>query len=211
MLIDFRTLFPKYGLTFTGVLHCGANIGEEAPVYDELGIKKQIWIEANPALMDKLKSNISKYPDAMAFCFAAGETDGNVTLHIANNGGQSSSVLELGTHKVVHPEVHYVGDVNVPMYRMDSFFKPESLVGVDLLNLDCQGFEGSVLRGLGNLLKQFKAVYTEVNKNEVYKNCMTLDSMDLFMTANGFQRVELYNNGGHFDRLFWTDALYLRK
>ncbi len=47
MLIDFRTLFPKYGIKPNGILHVGANVGEESSIYLDLGIKNQIWIEAN--------------------------------------------------------------------------------------------------------------------------------------------------------------------
>ena len=67
MLIDFRQLWPKYGIYPTGVLHIGANVGEEATVYLELGVKRQIWIEANPIICDKLRVNISGNPEAVAY------------------------------------------------------------------------------------------------------------------------------------------------
>lgn len=210
MLIDFRQLFPRWNITPKGVLHVGANIGEEAPVYDELGIKKVIWIEANADLFPKLMENITKYPNPVAYNFAAGEENKKVTLHISNNAGQSSSVLELGTHKQAHPEVHYIADKEVDMYRIDHVFGSGEIDGCDFLNIDIQGAELMALRGMGSLLRQFQWVYTEVNKNEVYKGCATIEDMDLFMTANGFRRVELFNNGGFFDRLNWSDALYIK-
>ncbi len=209
MLIDFRQLFPKYDIKPKGVLHCGANVGEEAPVYLELGIKRQVWIEPNPDMIPKLSATLARNPEANFMCIAAGEENKPIVLHLSSNAGQSSSILELGTHQVVHPDVTFVRDVTVPMFRLDSF-EPQTFEGLDLLNLDVQGYELHVLRGMGDLLKQFKWIYTEVNKNEVYKGCATLDSMDLFMTANGFRRVELFNNGGFFDRLNWSDALYIR-
>jgi hypothetical protein len=58
MLIDFRTLFPKYGIKPNGVLHIGGNVGEEFPVYMELGIIKQIWFEPNPKMYDQLMKNV---------------------------------------------------------------------------------------------------------------------------------------------------------
>lgn len=210
MLIDFRQLFHKYNIKPTGVLHVGANVGEEAPVYAALGIPKVVWIEGNPDLMETLYANTSKFPGSIAYNFLAGEERKTATLHISNNAGQSSSILELGTHKIAHPDVHYIGDKEVEMYRIDEALGSGELDGLDFLNLDIQGAELLALRGMGSLLSQFKWVYTEVNKNEVYVGCATLDSMDLFMTANGFRRVELFNNGGFFDRLNWSDALYIR-
>ena len=76
-MIDFRQLFPKYGIKPTGVLHVGANVGEEAPVYDELGIIHVCWIEANKEIYDKLCENLRKSPSKWtAFNKCISDTDG---------------------------------------------------------------------------------------------------------------------------------------
>src|SRR5690349_10031977 len=107
MLIDFRQLFPRWNIKPKGVLHVGANVGEEAPVYLELGIKRQIWIEANPDIIEKLRLNVSNNVDALVFNQCIGDSDSEkVTFHFSNNGSQSSSIFELGTHLIAHPEVH---------------------------------------------------------------------------------------------------------
>jgi len=201
MLIDFRQLFPKYNLKFNGVLHIGANVGEERFVYDELGIKKQIWIEGNPEIFLKLKENVSYNPEAVALNYLIGDENKEVTFHIANNGSQSSSVLELGTHKQQHPEVHYVKDIKCQMHRVDSLGL--DLDGVDFLNIDLQGFEYQALKGIGSL-KNFKACYLEVNKADVYKGCAQIQTIDLYMISEGFRRVETKFVGN------WGDALYIR-
>lgn len=200
MLIDFRKLFPKYNIKPKGVLHIGANCGEEAPVYLDLGIQRQIWIEANPDIFLKLKKNISNNPQAVAYCFAAGDENKKVTLHVANNGGQSSSVLELGTHKIQHPDVHYTHDIEVDMMRCDGF----EFDGCDFLNIDAQGFELNILKGLGDKMKQFKWACLEINRGPVYQNCGEVDSVDLFMLSYGFRRVETKWIGN------WGDGIYIR-
>lgn len=206
MLIDFRQLFPKYNINPTGVLHVGANVGEEAPVYHELNIKDVIWIEPNPKLIARLCDNVQTYNHTV-YNIAAGHETKKINLHISNNGGQSSSVLELGTHKIAHPDVHYIEDIEVQMWRLDEYFGVHGLgKNYDFLNIDVQGFELNVLRGIGDLLKQFNYVYLEVNQQELYKECALIDSIDLFMTANGLRRVETKwcGNTG------WGDALYIR-
>jgi FkbM family methyltransferase len=204
MLIDFRQLFPRWNIKPTGVLHIGANVGEEAPVYHELGIKKVIWIEGNPELMPALLNNISQYPDQRAYNFLAGEDTKMATLHISNNAGQSSSVLDLGTHKIAHPEVHYIGDVSVQMFRMDE--RADLFEACDFLNIDAQGFEGHILRGMGETLKQFRWAYLELNRDELYLGCTLIDNIDLYMLSFGFRRVETRwaGNAG------WSDGLYVR-
>lgn len=204
MLIDFRTLFPRYNIKPTGVLHIGANVGEEFQVYNELGIKKQIWIEGNTDIFLKLKQNISSNPEAVALNYVVGDENKEVDFHISNNGSQSSSVLELGTHRVAHPEVHYVADLKAQMHRIDELGL--DLHGFDFLNLDLQGAEAMAIRGMGALIKQFKWIYSEVNKEELYEGCMLIDPFDLLMLSNGFRRIETKwcGNTG------WGDALYSR-
>lgn len=205
MLIPFDKLFPKYGIYPKGVLHIGANVGEEAQTYLKLGIKKQVWIEGNPEIFLKLKTNLSNNPQATAFNYVVGDENKDVVFHISNNASQSSSVLELGTHKIAHPTVHYVDHINTKMYRIDLL--DLDLKGVDFLNIDLQGAELMALRGMGDLLKQFKWAYLEVNKAYLYEHCVLIEDLDLFMLGNGFKRVETRwcGNTG------WGDALFIKK
>lgn len=195
-------LFARHNIKPKGVLHIGANVGEEAPIYDLLGIKKQIWIEGNPEVFLKLKQNINHNPHAVALNYVIGDENKPVTFHIANNGSQSSSVLELGTHKEQHPNVHYVGDIETTMHRIDSLGL--DLTDVDFLNIDLQGAEVMALTGMGDLLSGFKWAYLEVNKADVYKGCVQIDNMDLFMMHKGFRRIETKWCGN------WGDALYIK-
>lgn len=204
MLIDFRKLFPKYGITPKGILHVGANVGEEAPVYDELGIKDVVWIEANSQLLPQLRINAGKYKHKVLHALV-GDVEGlEVELHISNNAGQSSSILELGTHKIAHPEVHYVGSEVMKMVRLDQHGCWGNL---DFLNIDVQGAELKVLKGMGDVLHQFKWAYLEVNKAYLYKNCPLVEDLDMYLLGFGFKRVETYwcGNTG------WGDALFIKR
>lgn len=204
MLIPFDQLFKKYSIRPAGVLHIGANVGEEAKMYDKLGIKKQIWIEGNPEIFLKLKHNVSYNPQAIALNYVIGDENKDVVFHVSNNGSQSSSVLELGTHKQAHPTVHYISHVPAKMYRIDSLAL--DLKGVDFLNIDLQGAELMALNGMGGLLNQFKWAYLEVNKAHVYEHCVLVNDLDLFMSDFGFKRVETKWCGD----TNWGDALYIK-
>lgn len=214
MLIDFRELFPQYNIKPKGVLHVGANVGEEMPVYHELGINKVIWIEGNPEIFQILKSNIKPYREkgvyTKAFNMLVGDEHGKeVDFHISNNGSQSSSVLELGTHKTAHPEVFYTHSIKMKMERIDkSLFTTVDRYweGLNFLNIDLQGAELKALRGMGDLLHQFKWAYLEVNKEELYKGCALVGEIDEYLFGFGFKRVETRwcGNTG------WGDALYIK-
>lgn len=204
MLIDFKTLFPRYGIRPNGVLHIGGNVGEEAQVYEQLGIKKQIWIEGNSEIFLKLKYNISNNPQAVAYNYVIGDENKDTVFHVANNHSQSSSVLHLGTHKIAHPSVYYVEDINTRMHRIDSLNL--DLDGVDFLNIDLQGAELLALKGMGDILHQFKWAYLEVNNDYLYEGCVLVGELDFYLLGFGFYRVETKwcGNTG------WGDALYIK-
>jgi FkbM family methyltransferase len=187
-------------------LHVGANVGEEAPVYDELGIKDVVWIEANEQLIPQLTINTrDKYKHKVIHACVGDVQDLEVKFHISNNAGQSSSYLELGTHKTAHPEVHYIKDVVMKMKRIDQF--RTCWGGYDFLNIDLQGAELKALRGMGDILHQFKWAYLEVNQQELYKGCALVEDIDMYMIGYGFRRAETKwcGNTG------WGDALYIKK
>ena len=97
MLIKLEDIISKYKIKINGILHIGAHLCEEKNIYNKIGINdnKIIWIEANP---DLVNFNKIKNPNINIKNFiCCDKNDGYTTLNIANNG-QSSSILELGTH-----------------------------------------------------------------------------------------------------------------
>lgn len=209
MLIELKDLIKKYHINPTGVLHVGANVGEERFSYAQCGIDDVVWIEANSDIFKQLQQNIRKYPYHLAFNKCIGDVDGKeVTFNISNNGSQSSSVLELEYHKIAHKEVHYIDHVPMKTTRIDTLFKENnlSIVDYDFLNCDLQGNEGAALVGMGELLHKVNYAYLELNEKELYKGCWLMPQVDAYMESFGFKRVELAKTG-----FFWHDGFYLRK
>lgn len=209
MLFDFKQLFQKYNIHAKGVLQVGSNDAhDEIAIYKSLGINKMVFIEADPVSFERLKLNIAIHnPKAIALNVCVSDEEKEVLFNVSSNNGESSSILELGTHKTVHPDVTYVDAVIMKTKRIDSL---EGMDGMDFLNIDVQGYELPVLRGMGELLHQFKWAYVEVNKVEVYQGCALIEDIDFYLSSFGFRRVELFNNGGFFDRLGWSDAFYIK-
>lgn len=207
MLIPFQELKRKYPqFKPKAVLHVGASEGQELDEYHKLGIKKMIWIEAIPNIYQVLTKRCSPFPDITCYNNCISDVDGDeITFHVANNGGQSSSFLEFGTHKQMHPDVHYTKDIKMKTVRLDTLLKDLD-PDYDFLNIDLQGAEGHALRGLGDLINQFKYLYLEVNTTDVYKGCMQLPEMDEYLAQFGFVRKETLFPGN----CTWGDALYLK-
>jgi FkbM family methyltransferase len=80
---------------------------------------------------------------------ALGDTDGAISINVAGNAGESSSVLPmLKTHQDACPAANYVGTEEVPIHKLDSVAS-EILRPTDVafLKIDVQGFEKQVLAG----------------------------------------------------------------
>lgn len=208
MLIPVKQLVDKYGIKISGVLHLGAHQAEEAPDYRDVGVSNVIWIEGNPELMPVLNEELKKYPGQRAYNVLVSDKEGDeVEFKVANNF-QSSSILDLGTHKEHHPgiSVHHI--LKLKTHRLDNYFDRNgiSLIGCNFLNIDLQGAELLALRGLGKKLESIDFIYTEINVGEVYVGCATLYQLDKFLSDRGFQRVDL-----RLTKWQWGDAFYIRK
>lgn len=204
MLIDFKYLSAKYNFKPKGVLHIGAHEGQEAQAYQNLGVNKVVWIEANRQLYERLLKRLQGFNNQYAVHALVSDKSAPTTFNIANNDGQSSSILELGTHETVHPEVKYVGKTVMQSIRVDEI--DYNFSGLDFLNIDIQGAELLALKGMGKLLDQFKYVYLEVNWDELYQGCPLIGELDVFLSSKGFhlkESIECGNTG-------WGDGFWMK-
>jgi len=213
MLIDFNTVYEylkQNNKTPRGVFHVGAHECEEREAYNGKGIPDSsiVWVDGNVDLVMKMKA---KGVPHIHYALID-EVEHEVVFNITNNG-QSSSILELGTHATMYPHI-VVSERRIQ--RTTTIEKLKEKESIDFTNLnfwnfDIQGAELLALKGAGDLLMYADALYLEVNTDEVYKNCARLNEMDDFLLTKGFTRVavSIYKNGKGVED-GWGDALYLR-
>lgn len=207
MMIPFDYLVDKYKIDIKGVAHFGASYAQERFEYDKYCKGKVIWVEAIPNVYNELVENLKSFTNQKGINACLSNADGQeIIFNVSNNESQSSSMLELGTHSIIHPEVHYVEKLSMITNRADTLFTKEDFKDINFLNVDLQGAEHLAIEGMGDLIKNIEWALLEVNKKEVYKGCMTIDNMDYFMLQRGFERVET----GVWVAESWTDALYKR-
>jgi len=210
MLIPFNKLINKYGIHPRGVIHVGANEGQECKVYYSTGVKRTIWIEPIIEVFNKLKENTSSYPNALCFCELISDVEKDYVLNISDNNGESSSIYDFGEHKLMHSNVHFNNSVQIKAKRLDSIFN--DLSGYEFINLDIQGNELPALKSLGTLINQINYVYCEVNKTEVYKGIALFDEVNEWLTDKGFEFKEVAPwVKNHKGQDAWSDAFWIRK
>ena len=106
MLIPLELLYKKYSMNISGILHVGAHECEELLSYMKCGVKMNnvYWVEGNEVIYSKMKNK--KIPNIYHGLIDF-EDDKEVVFNISNNG-ESSSILEFGTHSLHHPQVKYI-------------------------------------------------------------------------------------------------------
>ena len=200
-------LVSKYNLDITGVLHIGAHEAEEARAYRQQRVENVWWIEANPELIPKLKHILRRYPGSHLIEAVVTNQDGDeVTFHVTNNM-QSSSVLEFGTHTKVSPDVHFTHDLTLKTRTVDSLAAEHNIRNVNFMNLDIQGAELLALQGAESFLENVNYIYTEINVDELYVDCVRLKHLRSWLSQRGFTLVEKQMAG----EAGWGDGFFVRR
>jgi FkbM family methyltransferase len=210
MLIPLSDLLNRYNIKPKGVLHVGGHYAEEAADYVQHDMKPMIFIEADPDCFKIMLERLQPFNNWLAINQCISDVEEDAVLNISSNEGQSSSILEFGTHSKAHPEVKFIGKKEVRTKRIDQIqiLDPSGwqFEDCDFLNIDVQGYELKVLKSMGDLLKNFQYAYIEVNKAELYKGCPMIQEIDAYLADFGFRRVEV-KWAGNFG---WGDAFYIK-
>lgn len=158
-----------------------------------------------------LVRNIIPYPNQRALNELITDADNqNVTLHVANNQGASSSILDLHQHKDIWPDVDFVHDISCTSKTLPKALQDADIdaTALDALVLDTQGSELLVLKGSAPLLSGFRYIRTEAADFEAYKDCATVASIEAYLAGFGFKLVrkdtfaKRQAGGTYFDVLF---------
>ena len=205
MLINFNDLLFLSNKV-NGIIHIGAHKLEELPDYLKGNVSKVIWIEANPENYNFIEEKLKRFKNMTLGRFAAGRKNDVHILNLSNNG-QSSSLLELGTHKIRYPDIDYISKIEVKTKPLDDWLD-ENFKNKDqynFINIDIQGYELEALKGMPNQLQIAEYIYLEVNFEEVYRGCSQLKDIDEFLFKFGLMRVGLRKTDKG-----WGDAIYTK-
>ena len=182
----FRPDPNDYLRSCSGVIHVGANTGQERDTYAGYRLPV-IWIEPLPAQFERLKQNIKVYPNQVAIKgLITDRDDVSTILHVSNNDGISSSILDLSLHRDIWPDVHYVDDIAVNSVRLQTAIGRAGLdiSNYDALVMDTLGVELLILRGLGADITHFKYIKTEAADFESFKGCATVSEISEFLISS---------------------------
>ena len=207
-----RDKFDDYLAHCRGIIHIGANEGQERDKYAAHGLPV-VWIEPIPDVCERLIANIAAHPDQRAIQALITDKDGKVsTLHVSSNHGASSSILDLHLHREIWPEVTFTRDVRLKSSTLPSALQAAGVdpAGYDAIVLDIQGAELLALKGAAPLLQGIHYVQTEAADFEAYKGGATVAEIAAFMGPHGFRLAGKKTTAGRRGLGFYYELLFRR-
>lgn len=200
-------LLNSFGLAPTGILHVGANYGQEFEAYRNSGAETVVYVEPIATIFEALKERVEVAKGHHAVKAVCSDRVGEIVkFNVASNWGASSSILTLGAHAEIFPGITYVAQEEMTTTTVDELLARE-FPGkkFDLMVIDVQGAELMVLEGARKTLASLDAVYTEISEEPLYVGSCTWPQIDAFLTEQGFRLKHLT-----MSRFSQGDAFYLK-
>ncbi|MDJ0719540.1 MAG: FkbM family methyltransferase [Prochloraceae cyanobacterium] len=200
--LDFEELFQKYHLKIRGIIHVGAHYGQESDIYQKFRINNLVFFEPLSKNFEILQSHVGQ--NAKLFQKALGNENKKVKMYVEKaNNGMSSSILKPKKHLKQYPNIVFDSEEMVDMVRLDDILEEQD--NYNFLIIDVQGYELEVLKGSRETLQNIDYILSEVNRDELYENCVRVEQLDDFLAQFNFQRLETNWEGGT-----WGDAFYVK-
>lgn len=212
MIIPPERLAPYLESKPQFIVHVGSHLCEEIDYYHSLGLDdtKIIWIESNHCIAQQAKN---KFPESRIYSAVINDKDDELIKFNLASHSQSSSILELGTHQNYHPDITYISNITLKTVRLDRFlFSLTDLPKQDgFLNCDIQGAEYKAIVGLGPMIERFNYIYLEINIEQVYLGCRSMNDVDSYLEIHGFFRVETQMTPYGYGDAFYINRSRLKK
>ncbi len=206
MQLELAEFEGRYGKPVAGLVHVGAHEGQELQAYLQAGIRDIKFFEPVAKHFEALQAHVDRLKtdeNIETFNVALGVERSTATIHLSDNAGVSSSLLEPIMEQKHNQKIGFTETETVEIRRLDEYMDGDD--SHNTLIIDVQGFELEVLKGSESVLNRFDYIISEVNRKKQYEGSPTIEGVDAFLAEKSYKRMETYWMGR-----FWGDALYVR-
>lgn len=205
LAMELAGLLPRSAPTIVDV---GAHTGLVADALDFLYAPKRMWVvEPNPAHGGKLDARFRGRPNVTVVKACLGETSGAVSFNVYEFDAASSLFACRTGHMASLGLSEGRTSITAPMTTLRELLPPD-LAALDLLKLDCQGAELTVLRGAGATIRSVRWIYCEVSIDPIYDGAPLFGEVHEFLRGAGFELRRMGGFSGAGSSIQWADALY---
>lgn len=173
------------------IVDVGANKGDWADLFlsSKLWNGRILMIEPGLYAYNTLLSRFNEDKRALSFNIGCADYSGYATFYEEMSGGEKSSFVQVQT---VQAEVRK----DVQILTLDDFALQNGLTNIDLLKIDCEGWDFNVIRGATGLFKdgKIKIVQFEYSRDWI-ESGNTLKACVYFFEKYGYRVYHLTRKG----------------
>jgi FkbM family methyltransferase len=173
------------------ILEAGAQFGEDTEWMSQMWPQGKIYaFEPSPESFISVQNIANKYNNITAIQCALSNKKGEFAFYLA---GGASSLLKPTTsfnNDYFHSDLDH--PIIVPVITLDEWAENNNITTIDFMWLDMEGNELNALQGARNSLKNVKLIYTEVNLQRFWENCVMYDELTAWMNDHGF--IEIWSD-----------------
>ena len=191
-----------------------ANVGSTVKQYRTLFPNASIHcFEPFPQSFEALEVSMESDPSASLHRIALSDTKGKATFH-ANASPETNSLLLTDQSSSLYWEAASLQTANiieVETTTVDAFCRENNVPFVDMMKLDVQGAEFSVLTGAKEMLstQSVSLIYTELILVPTYEGQKKLHEYIGLLDSFGYDLLDTYNPFRKHQQLIQTDCIFL--
>jgi FkbM family methyltransferase len=196
------------------IFDVGANVGATAQRYRALYPRAEIHcFEPYPPSFARLSAGLVGDGLVSLHPLALSSAPGRAALNV-NRNAETNSLLPSDRRAALYwgeGVLETETEVEVPLQTLDGFCAEHSIARIDVLKLDVQGAEYSVLEGADALLsaRRIGVIYTEVIIAPTYVGQRRLVDYLALTSARGYELFDLYNPTRRNGRLIQSDIIFV--
>lgn len=150
--------------------------------------------EPMPEIFQELVAQTMSHPTINRYPVALSNKTGTTLFYVAENPKKPGKICQAGTlmapkERLNKSPIIYPKTIQVPTITLNDWASKNSISKVDFMWLDLQGHELAVLKAAGDLLKNTKLIYIEVNFIEAYEGQPSANQIDDWLKNQGFEPI----------------------
>jgi FkbM family methyltransferase len=172
----------------------------EAGAFDGRDTKKFLYYWPNstihafepvPAIFKKLELNTVGCPQIKRYPMALSTINGTASFYIAEKPTNPGIPTQAGSllspkERLNHSPIQFPYTIQVPTITLDTWAHQQQVTHIDMLWLDLQGHELSVMRASPHIFATVKIIHTEVSFIESYANQPQYPEVRAWLEDQGF-------------------------
>lgn len=192
------------------IVEAGAHKGKDTTEMSNLWPDAVIHAFEPTEIYEQLVQNTSAYPNIHTYNIALDSISSQKKMYAAiGKYTQLSSLHKPSEYFTKNPKFKFE-EITVNTITLDEWAEQNDISQIDLLWLDAQGAELSIIEGATKILQKTKVLFVEANTIERYENSVLYNELKKWLLAHNFIEIakdeEVLNN--RFNVLFMKRAAF---